>query len=349
MKEGYWGKIAKVAAHFAFWAMFFSLPFLLRPEVPMPDREFRLHAGEHEPIEWGYVVSSLMVVGMFYLNAHFVFHLTLKKNMYGWLALCQFSMVALLLLVFNLIVTLELPVLTAHVPRIFPFFSYSVTAIMALSYHFIMERTKMERLTAEREREYLKAELQFLRWQISPHFLFNVLNNMAALSRLKPEQLEPIVIRLSGLMRYMLYDTDGKKVSLTKEIEYLQNYLALQTLRFGDKIKLSFRESVDTTLQFEIETMLLIPFVENAFKHGISGVDEPYINIFISLATNVAKERVLILEVSNKFVAGAGTEDTSGIGLSNVKRRLKLLYADKAEIFIDQRDGIYTVILQVIN
>src|SRR5205085_7019396 len=112
----------------------------------------------------------------------------------------------------------------------------------------------------------LKSELSFLRSQISPHFMFNVINNIVALARKKSDLVEPSLIQLSQLMRYFLYDSNAEKVPLEKEVKYLENYIALQQQRIGNNIiKLNIS---GVHGGYEIEPMLLIPFVENAFKHG---------------------------------------------------------------------------------
>ena len=142
----------------------------------------------------------------------------------------------------------------------------------------------------------LGMELRFLRSQISPHFLFNIFTNLVSLARKKSDHLETSLLMLSGLMRYMLYDA-GKKISLKQEVEYLESFIALQQLRFGRDVKIVFSTEIsDEQTNRSIEPMLLIPFVENAFKHGTGYVDQPVIDIILT-----AKEGELIFQVKNKF------------------------------------------------
>src|SRR5690606_30151987 len=130
-------------------------------------------------------------------------------------------------------------------------------------YRYAADRILAERRLREREAEQLAMELKFLRSQISPHFLFNVLTNLVSLARKKSELLEPSLLMLADLMRYMLYDSDEKKVPLTKEAEYLQSYIALQRLRFGDSVDISAAMTLSPGGgERRIEPMLLIPFVE---------------------------------------------------------------------------------------
>jgi sensor histidine kinase YesM len=181
----------------------------------------------------------------------------------------------------------------------------------------------------------LGMELKFLRSQISPHFLFNILTNLVSLARKRSDQLESSLLMLSGLMRYMLYDAD-KKISLQQEVEYLESYVALQKLRFGREVKIDFNiELSQEGTNYSIEPMLLIPFVENAFKHGTGYEDQPYIDISLMVSNGV-----LVFRVKNKFdrEAEASKDDNSGIGLSNVRSRLSLLYPNRFDLVI-QKDG----------
>lgn len=173
--------------------------------------------------------------------------------------------------------------------------------------------------------------------------MFNVLNNMVSLARKKSDLLEPSLIKLSSLLRYMIYETDEEKKSLEKEIEYLQSFIDLQQQRFGKNIR------INTSLQTEnidygIEPMLLIPFVENAFKHGLVWEDDAQMDIELKV-----KDGLLTFFVRNKFnESTGGTKDkTPGIGLNNVKRRLQLLYHDKHVLHIDKMAAWFTVSLQL--
>jgi LytS/YehU family sensor histidine kinase len=205
------------------------------------------------------------------------------------------------------------------------------------------EKEKSERLMMERHQETLKTELSFLRSQISPHFVLNVLNNIVALVRLKSDNLEPTVMKLSSLIQYMLYETNEEKVLLQAEIEYLQNYIDLQQQRFGKKVK------VNTSFQaengwYEIEPMLLIPFVENAFKHGVGMIAKPQIDINLQVSN-----QVLTFSVRNKFnnKMEEVKDKTSGIGLVNVTRRLNLLYGVNQHLVIEQTGDWFSVLLTI--
>ena len=205
------------------------------------------------------------------------------------------------------------------------------------------DKVLSDKLLQERHEENLKTELSFLRSQISPHFMFNVLNNMLAMARLKSDQLEPTIIKLSSLMRYILYETDEETVSLKKETDYLQSYIDLQRQRIGNKVQLKVRMEPGDN-EYTIAPMLLIPFIENAFKHGTSAINTPVIDIELYTSSNM-----LYFKVANTFVKNRDEikDKTSGIGLQNVKRRLNLLYNNRHSLLINDIDNWYTVSLQI--
>ena len=225
------------------------------------------------------------------------------------------------------------------------FYTFPSIFILACSTAFTMfrDRLNLDRLAKEKENENLKTELSFLRSQVSPHFMFNVLNNMVALARKKTDELEPSLIKLSSLLRYMLYETDEEKVLLEKEVEYLQSYIDLQIQRFGKKVRVVVdMNEIDNS--YFIEPMLLIPFVENAFKHGTGSVENAEIDIQLR-----AKNKLLHFKVSNRFNENVQEvkDKTSGIGLQNVKRRLNLLYNSQHTLHISNSGNQYVVSLQL--
>lgn len=169
------------------------------------------------------------------------------------------------------------------------------------------------------------------------------MNNIVALIRLKIDQLEPTVMKLSSLMQYMLYETDEEKVMLKTEAEYLQSYIDLQQQRFGSKVKLNISIEISDN-GYTIEPMLMIPFVENAFKHGVVMIDKPQIDICLHTEGNL-----LHFTVCNNYIENnIETKDkTSGIGLTNVIRRLNLLYSNQHELLISKKDGWFSVSLQI--
>lgn len=237
--------------------------------------------------------------------------------------------------------------------RILQYIGYSLPFLMAwlfsTSVKFSMDFFRMERRRKETENEGLRSELGVLRSQISPHFMFNVLNSLTALARKKSDDLEPVIIKLSQLMRYSIYhggsvDPSGQgRVPLETEIEYLENYIDLQKLRFGQHVSVKFEKNV-LQPDYRIEPMMLISFVENAFKHGVALVPEPVIEISLHCTDGVLK-----FAVKNKFVPHSVQDETHGVGLKNVKRRLELLYEDRYELTISEQEPWFTIHLNLIE
>ena len=208
------------------------------------------------------------------------------------------------------------------------------------TYMLISDVIKAQRV----EQENLNTELGFLRSQVSPHFMFNTLNSMVSLARKKSDKLEPALMELSNLMHYMLYESDEEKVQLSKEITYIRSYIDLQTLRFGHNVRIEFKAE-QPRKDFLISPMLLIPLIENAFKHGIGLIKDP--EIIIEL--NGGKDFIQ-LRVRNKYNTDSVEvkDKTSGIGLANLDRRLKLLYPNEHLLEIT-RGGSYFIAFLKIN
>ena len=188
---------------------------------------------------------------------------------------------------------------------------------------------------AKLEQSKLETELRFLRSQISPHFFFNTLNNIYALTLEKSSKAPDVVLKLSELMRYLLYETKNKSQSLEKEILCIQNYLDLERIRYGNNLNIEMEVSGDISGK-QLSPMLLIPFVENAFKHG---VNESIGNVFVKIKLKV-EDDFLYFDVSNstsqkrKMKLPKELTTSGGIGINNVKKRLELGYT-KEEYKLD--------------
>jgi LytS/YehU family sensor histidine kinase len=222
-------------------------------------------------------------------------------------------------------------------------FIFLLILACSIAYKTIRDKVIADNLAKEKENEYLKTELSLLRSQVSPHFMFNVLNNMVALARKQSDLLEPSLIKLSSLMRYMLYETDEEKVSLEKETEYLQSYIDLQRQRFSKKVIINVNMQTTDRL-YDIEPMLLIPFVENAFKHGTGMIEHAQIDIDLKAVNNK-----LQFTVSNNYDPSSVEvkDKASGIGLTNVQRRLDLLYPNHHTLQITRENEKFIVSLQI--
>jgi two-component system, LytTR family, sensor kinase len=180
------------------------------------------------------------------------------------------------------------------------------------------------RKSKQMEIEKIKSELGFLKAQFQPHFLFNTLNNIYSLTINNSQLAGKSILQLSGLLRYMLYESETEKVDLQKEIDYLRDYIELERIRFASRLEISFNIS-GTIADKKIVPILLITFLENAFKHASNKLNE---KIWITIDL-IVKEKNLCFTVENSVYPEGKTQmhnNHSGIGLENVKRRLSLLY-----------------------
>ena len=217
---------------------------------------------------------------------------------------------------------------------------------IALGYGFTKNWWKSEKLKQELRQEKLLAELNFLKSQINPHFLFNVLNMAFSSATCNgDEKTADIIEKLSGLMRYMLYESNVDRVNLEKEVEFLNNYIKLQKMRLSSDIPIEINFSVQGEIhQSQIAPLILIPFIENAFKYGIS-LDQPG-EIQISLSNS---DKQLEFQVQNGIYDSPSTfnKKNSGIGLVNVKKRLDLLYPGRYILNIEKLNGKFLVKLVI--
>lgn len=185
-----------------------------------------------------------------------------------------------------------------------------------------------------------KTELSLLKSQINPHFFFNTLNNLYALTIKNSKQAPEVILKLSDMMRYTIYEGEKDYVSLRDEIEYLQNYIELHKIRYQKTVDISFIHDIDTSLQ--IAPLLFIILLENSFKHGIETLTE---NAFINIELIENKEEISFI-ILNNFDPNEVSE-SNGIGLKNLKRRLSLLYKDQHQILVEKTSNTYKTILKI--
>jgi two-component system, LytTR family, sensor kinase len=289
------------------------------------------------------LVNDLLLVILFYLNAYLFIPVYFKrKSWFLYLILVLLSTIILIVisdLTENLIVQ---PDEFFHPkPPEFKLFPCILVLAVSTAYGLIVTYEKQRK---ERETENLKTELQFLRSQINPHFLFNTLNNLVSLARKKSDMLEPSLLKLSGLMQYMLIEPENDRVNVMQEVDYLKNYIELQKLRFESEVKIKFECDETGLQQYEIAPMLLIPFVENAFKHGVGMIENPEISIRFFVI-----DSQLDFKVRNNFnnETQEQKDNSSGIGLLNVRKRLNLLYPGKYNLEIFTEGNWHIVNLRI--
>ena len=209
--------------------------------------------------------------------------------------------------------------------------------IAKLLYHNIRLKQTAQQMRIEKQ----EAELNYLKSQTNPHFLFNTLNNIYSLARAKSDQTPESILRLSKILRFMLYDTKDEFISIEKEAELITNYIELEKLRYDESMRVSFTHEIDN-MQQGLPPLLLIPLIENAFKHGVSEISEQsYVDIQLSV-----KEQQLTLVVKNSADDSPEKNIKENIGLSNLRRQLELLYADYS-LTVGQGDGEFTATLKI--
>lgn len=194
------------------------------------------------------------------------------------------------------------------------------------------------------ENEKLVAELNFLKAQINPHFLFNTLNNLYYLAYSKSENTTEVIAKLSQMMRYMIYDSNHPKVLLSREIEYMQNYISLERLRLNNQIPIRF-DVEGRAEDVWITPLIFITFLENAFKHGVTNTNaSAWVNVSIKLDKKECVYRVENSKIANAQIDNGGK---SGIGLQNVQRRLELSYPGKYALEVTDTADRYAVQLNL--
>ena len=225
--------------------------------------------------------------------------------------------------------------------NVLPFIHIAAIAasIKLLKYWYVQRKQ-----TIEAEQQKTVAELKLLKAQLHPHFLFNTLNNLYSHTLEFSPKSPEIVLKLSGLLRFMIYESNVAKISLSKEIELLQNYISLEQLRYGDRLDISV--SVNGNVgEYQIAPLLLLPFLENAFKHGTSRqLDQCWISLNLSVEESKMKFKLVnSYDTHSKEVKIR----SGGIGLQNVVKRLQLLYKDNYEFEILKMEEVFVVDLNV--
>lgn len=214
------------------------------------------------------------------------------------------------------------------------FFMTGLNMGIKLLYRSLRDEQQMEEI----KRQNLQAEMDYLRYQINPHFFMNTLNNIHALIDIDTEYAKSAVIELSKMMRYVLYESGSETISLKKDIQFIENYIELMRIRYDSSIDICLDYPATIPNKVAIPPLLLIVFVENAFKHGVSYNHASFIHIRIGYRDDAV---TAVISNSRHEKSRPGT---TGIGLENVKKRLALIYQDNYTLSIDDSDpAVYTV------
>lgn len=345
-------KLVTIVIHILIWAVF-GLVFSLQPLTWHMAVPYQLWVKNT-------ITFGLLVVA-FYLNSFVLVPHFLLKNRIGVYLLAALGIVAVIV-VLNSYVNYWLnldqlmdaafhkagpPHRHGHGHHWDPFIIASMIGASALvigigtSITTIQKWQHDRQLHQELEQDRVTSELSFLKAQINPHFFFNTLNNIYALTLVNGETSRKAIHQLSRMMRYVLYDTQNSTTQLSQEIAFVRDYISLMQLRLTDLVKIELASPV-LLKDMAIAPMLFLPFVENAFKHGVSAAYESSISINIEQSDTIVELKVVNTIIKEQ---SSNLEEGSGIGLNNTRRRLDLLYPGKHSLIINEDTGanIYSV------
>ncbi len=346
-------KIVQVVINIAAWACFLMLPFVFfsRPKDSsiIPD----------QPITLYFVLSNSLFICFYYFNAYLLIPKILARK----------KILLYILIIFSLLIffgtfprlydylsnggLLKLPPAHWRVNRppnvTRPLLAPGSIAIFLLVFvistgvRVVSQWFQSERRNKEIENEKLHTELSFLRSQINPHFLFNTLNNIYSLAANQSEKTAEAVMKLSSIMRYVLTEAKNDAVPLEKEIQFITHYIELQKLRLTNKSSVDFTVTGEPAGK-QVSPLLFLPFVENAFKYGISTREKSPITILLQIKNPELCFMVKNNKHTNTLLKPA---DNTGIGINNARRRLDLLYTDRYRLDILDEKSAYTVHLNI--
>ncbi len=342
--QSYFHRNRVVLLHISFWCVYLSFNLY-------QISQFQRGRG----YDWERMISSASVQLVFtmliaYLNYFYTWPRFIKnKNV--WRYLLEFSVPFAALL--TLRVHLQRYLMDGYTHKAEYFYSsFFIVQIVAVTLfivifvgmlRFAVDWFELEAKRKEVENEKLTAELNFLKAQINPHFLFNTLNNLYYLAYTKSDNTTEVIAKLSQMMRYMIYDSNHPKVPLSKEIEYMENYISLERLRLNNQIPIKFTVKGNVENAW-IAPLIFITFLENAFKHGVSN-NNP--NAWVNISIELADYQCIYQVENSKPDEKSDVHEKSGIGLQNVQRRLELSYPDKFQLIMEDKPDKYIVNLNL--
>lgn len=343
------GKRISVFLHIAAWSVLFLLPIYLTSTERKVDMFFvgRVY------------MRTISYVALFYINFFWLVPLVLFK---GKKLKFYLSLVGIILALYIISETVNLYFFTnladfanlndnnSHKPSPFFFwrfdiYNYLLTSILisgfSLALRMSAKYNENEKKRKELEKEKLSSELAFLKNQVSPHFFFNTLNNIYSLTEINTKEAQNAILQLSKLMRYLLYESEKGDIRLGSEIAFMKNYIDLMKLRINDKVSLS-TSFPDNDPPVFIPPLIFIPFIENAFKHGVSYREQSFIHIEVTIHNNE-----IFFRCRNSLSKKHEDISDSGIGLDNVTKRLALLFPGMHQLSITQENNVFDVSLSI--
>ena len=303
---------------------------------------------------FSYGLFSVLNLSMFYINYIILIPELIQKRKKYWLYILAFILLILVCVLVKTVIAALYPedlLKTINRRNIVHYMSINEYALISGFFSgfilvssciikFSVDWFSNESVQRNLESEKKDMELQFLKSQLNPHFLFNSLNNIYSLAYQKSDKTADAILKLSEIMRYMIYESNDSWVALSKEVEYVQSYIELHKLRFKDGAAVQFTLNGEIDGQ-QIVPLILISFVENAFKHGVANDHDDPIKINI-----IANQKILHFSVSNKK-SKTNKDAMGGVGLNNVERRLQLLYPNRYKLNIVNSATHYTTELML--
>lgn len=336
-----------ILTHFLAWIAILVLPLVVR-EIVGPDNNLpRVIAEPTSWREWVLLFGfQIVMIGFFYLNSWVLVPQLLWKRRFGYYFALVFLALTVLLLLFYVIQQSSWMQAEPFFKDRKPFglvMMFMIFWFASLGHCMTLAWFRSEKARRDLENEKLKTELSFLQGQVNPHFLFNTLNTIYTLAHRQSERTPGAVMQLSNLLRYVL-DTPQDEVLLTEEIRHLEDLIALHQLRLTQKTHVRFEVKGDPN-GIRIAPMLFLPFVENAFKHGVSAHRESDIQFVLNLAAH----EIEFSATNTNLKSSEHDTRTTGIGIPNVRRRLELLYPEKHRLEIEESTALYHVRLLIFD
>ncbi len=323
------------------WTAFVFLP------VVMPESQY--NESPSNLFHFLYFLTRSIFIATFYFNYYYLIPKYLYQNKRAKYFVLFFGLLIIVPVLCFFIRKITADAFNVFVPMDAIFTSFKLIPLLfgllitSLGIRLLQDWVKTQQKKKEIEEEKLKSELLLLKSQINPHFLFNTLNNIRSLARKKSDDTEVAIVKLSQMMRYMMNETSAEKVPLENEIDYLKNYVDLQKIRLSNNTNVTLNLTEDT-FENTIAPMLIIPFVENAFKHGVNSNEKSFIHINIKINGD---DFVLQVENSISRSGFLSQDETSGIGLKNVKGRLNLIYPHKHELIVNEQPDKFSITLKI--
>ncbi|MFD2284983.1 sensor histidine kinase [Pedobacter petrophilus] len=325
---------------------------------------YRSYSKFDKTMGWLLVGKDLVAVtSIFYIGSYFILDRYLFKGKFfitilfmvlsylWWAALTYFVCLYLkanlaadskLLLYANVVVKSEFTGIFSIKMFLFYFLDFLYLLFPPLSIKLMKSTVAQSNKRIALERDNLNLEINFLKAQINPHFLFNTLNNIYRMVNKQDEQTGPMVLHLAGLMRYTLYESNDPEVLLSREIEFIRDYLELESIRYGDEVQIDLDIDKPENPLF-IVPLIIFPFIENAFKHGPdASIESAWIKIKIKVLGNQ-----LFFEVANSCTHSLPKTKFGGLGIANIQKRLLIHYPNAHELIINNEPNQYTVTLKL--